>query len=148
MQRKDASQKRKGPPQRTVGVLPGFGGYETLFVFEPGVRFHSGQALDVFLFILAFCAAVDIQEVVALFVLIEGLFVACRVAEHTAGALFDEGGSFGVVFAFGNNLFHDVKSFLVFPIFVILPLFCVKYNVHCAEKGGDMPATFGKNETY
>ena len=50
--------------------------------------------------------AADIQEIQATGSLVQGLFIAGRIAKLTAGILLNQSGGFGVVLLLADDLFH------------------------------------------
>ena len=74
---------------------------------EPLIGVGSGHALDAFFRILGLCAAEGVEEELAALGLVEGLFVAGRIAEVADGLLGNQLRSFGIVLDLADNLLHS-----------------------------------------
>ena len=74
---------------------------------EPFLSLLSGHALDGLLRERRSFAAELIEEELAALGLVEGFFVAGRIAEGAKGALGDQLGSFGIILNLADNLLHN-----------------------------------------
>ena len=80
-------------------------------VFQPIIYFGLCQTQNVLLGIGGVFAAEYMQEIKTCLCLVKGLFITGGIAVETANILLDQGGIFGVIFLFADNLFHDTASF-------------------------------------
>ena len=92
--------------EKSAGFSIGAFALNELSLSEPLVSLGSGHALDAGLSVLGLGAAAGIQEELAALSLVQGLFVAGRIAEIADGALGNQLGSFGIVFNLADDLLH------------------------------------------
>ena len=79
----------------------------------PGLNLVGSQANDGLHFVGGLAAAEAIQEELAVLGLVQGFFVALRIAEYAENFLLDEFGSIGIVLDFADNLLHVSLPFAI-----------------------------------
>ena len=105
--RRQAGEELRVKSEKLRATLKG-GSWATAFhlAILPGLDFVSGQTLDGLFRVGRFSSAVTIQEELAALGLVQGLFIALRIAEYAENFLLNQFGSVGIVLDLADNLLH------------------------------------------